>query len=40
MGFLDGIEGFIWAALGMYYSFIKYVKLWQLIKAKTNNQNR
>jgi len=36
LGFLDGIEGFIWAVLGMYYSFTKYVKLWQLIK--TNNR--
>ncbi|MGE4385803.1 MAG: glycosyltransferase family 2 protein [Endomicrobiaceae bacterium] len=38
LGFLDGKEGFVWAVLGMYYSFIKYVKLWQLIKTKKKNQ--
>ncbi len=27
-GFLDGLEGFIWAVLSSYYIFIKYVKLY------------
>jgi len=26
LGFLDGYEGFVWAALGSFYGFIKYVK--------------
>ena len=34
LGFLDGFEGFIWAILGSYYSFIKYVKLYLLLREK------
>lgn len=34
LGFLDGIEGFIWASLGMYYNFTKYVKFWLLKRRK------
>ena len=28
-GFLDGIRGFIWAVLYAFYTFVKYVKLWE-----------
>ena len=30
LGFLDGLEGFVWAVLGSYYSFTKYMKLYLL----------
>lgn len=30
LGFLDGFEGFVWAVLGSYYSFTKYIKLYLL----------
>lgn len=30
LGFLDGFEGFIWAVLGTFYVFVKYIKLRQL----------
>ena len=30
LGFLDGAAGFIVAALGSYYVFLKYAKLWEL----------
>ncbi len=40
LGFLDGLEGFIWAFLGMFYSFVKYLKLWQLIKTNKKNRNQ
>lgn len=40
LGFLDGLEGFVWAFLGMFYSFVKYLKLWQLIKANKKNRNQ
>lgn len=32
LGFLDGFEGFVWAVLGSYYSFAKYIKLYLLNK--------
>ena len=34
LGFLDGIEGFVWAAIGMFYVFTKYIKLYELHKTK------
>ncbi len=37
LGFLDGFEGFVWAILGSYYSFIKYIKLYLLLKEKNNH---
>lgn len=37
LGFLDGFEGFIWAVLGSYYSFIKYIKLYLLLKEKNSH---
>lgn len=30
LGFLDGLEGFVWAVFGMFYVFAKYIKLRQL----------
>ncbi|MCL2390933.1 MAG: glycosyltransferase family 2 protein [Endomicrobia bacterium] len=36
LGLLDGIEGLIWAVTGMFYVFIKYVKLYELSKNKPN----
>jgi len=35
LGFLDGIEGFIWAMLGAFASFVKYLKFYNL-KKKNN----
>lgn len=32
LGFLDGLQGFVWAVLGSYYSFTKYIKLYLLQK--------
>ena len=32
LGFLDGFEGFVWAVLGSYYTFAKYIKLYLLNK--------
>lgn len=34
LGFLDGLEGFIWAVFGLFSSFVKYIKLLQLWKNK------
>jgi len=34
LGFLDGLEGFVWSVLGAFYVFVKYIKLWQLEKNK------
>ena len=33
-GFLDGIRGFIWAVLYAFYTFIKYIKLWEFCSKK------
>ena len=32
LGFLDGFEGFVWAALGAFSSFVKYLKFYNLKK--------
>ena len=32
LGFLDGIRGFIWASCSTFYVFVKYIKLWSLMK--------
>lgn len=37
LGFLDGLEGFIWAVLGTFYVFVKYIKLRQLEITNKNN---
>ena len=31
LGFLDGKAGFVVAALGSYYVFLKYAKLWEMV---------
>ena len=33
LGFLDGWHGFLWAALGSFYGFVKYAKLKELSDA-------
>ncbi len=33
-GFLDGVAGLILAALGGYYVFLKYAKLWEMERAE------
>ena len=33
-GFLDGFEGFVWAVIGSYYNFTKYVKYYFIKKNK------
>ncbi|GHT39510.1 glycosyl transferase [Bacteroidia bacterium] len=30
LGILDGFEGYVWAMLGFYHTFVKYLKLWAL----------
>lgn len=30
LGFLDGVQGLIWAVLSNFYIFVKYIKLWDL----------
>lgn len=37
LGFLDGLEGFVWAVFGMFYVFAKYIKLRQLLIKYENN---
>ena len=34
LGFLDGFEGFIWAMLGNFSTFVKYLKFYNLKKKK------
>lgn len=34
LGCLDGLEGFVWAVIGSYYTFTKYIKLYLLNKEK------
>jgi len=31
-GFLDGFEGFVLSIMASYYTFLKYLKLWELEK--------
>lgn len=32
LGFLDGIRGFIWASCSTFYVFVKYIKLWDILR--------
>lgn len=34
MGFLDGIQGFLWALFSSFYPSVKYAKLWEIYKNK------
>lgn len=36
LGFLDGRAGFVIAALGAFYNYLKYIKLWELRSHRTN----
>ena len=35
LGFLDGLAGFVVAVLGSYYVFLKYAKLWEMLRGKS-----
>ena len=37
-GFLDGFEGFILSAMASYYTFLKYLKLWELERNESSNR--
>ncbi len=39
LGFLDGMEGFIWAVLSSYYIFVKYIKFYLLKKKLEKSQS-
>jgi hypothetical protein len=34
LGFLDGVQGFLWAAFFAFYPLVKYAKLWELERQK------
>lgn len=31
LGFMDGVQGFIWCAFSAFYPFVKYMKLWEIV---------
>ncbi len=35
-GFLDGFEGFVLSVMASYYSFLKYLKLWEIEKRESS----
>jgi glycosyltransferase involved in cell wall biosynthesis len=37
-GFLDGFEGFVLSVMASYYTFLKYLKLWELEKSEGSNR--
>lgn len=37
-GFLDGFEGFVLSVMASYYTFLKYLKLWELEKNESSNR--
>jgi glycosyltransferase involved in cell wall biosynthesis len=37
-GFLDGFEGFVLSVMASYYTFLKYLKLWELEKGESSNR--
>ncbi|WP_457679253.1 glycosyltransferase family 2 protein [Thermovibrio sp.] len=37
-GFLDGFEGFVLSVMGSYYSFLKYLKLWEIEKNESSRR--
>lgn len=37
-GFLDGFEGFVLSVMGSYYSFLKYLKLWEIEKGESSGR--
>jgi glycosyltransferase involved in cell wall biosynthesis len=38
-GFLDGFEGFVLSVMASYYTFLKYLKLWELEKSESSNRS-
>ncbi len=37
-GFLDGFEGFVISVMASYYTFLKYLKLWELERSESSNR--
>jgi glycosyltransferase involved in cell wall biosynthesis len=38
-GFLDGFEGFVISVMASYYSFLKYLKLWEIEKRESSRRS-
>jgi glycosyltransferase involved in cell wall biosynthesis len=38
LGFLDGVPGFVASAIGGYYVFMKYAKLWEMFRNRADKQ--
>jgi len=38
-GFLDGFEGFVLSIMASYYSFLKYLKLWEIEKVESSRRS-
>jgi len=38
-GFLDGFEGFVLSVMASYYSFLKYLKLWEIEKRESSRRS-
>lgn len=38
LGFLDGIQGFLWALFNAWYKVVKYTKLWDLSRENKNSK--
>ena len=39
-GFLDGFEGFVLSVMASYYSFLKYLKLWEIERGESSRRFR
>ena len=39
-GFLDGFEGFVLSVMASYYTFLKYLKLWEIEKGESSGSSR
>ncbi len=39
MGFLDGFEGFVLSVMASYYSFLKYLKLWEIERVENSRRS-
>ena len=37
-GFLDGFEGFVLSVMASYYTFLKYLKIWELERGESSNR--
>ena len=38
LGFLDGLQGFLWALFNAWYKVVKYTKLWDLNRNKKSQK--